>query len=56
MAKTFGGNRKWTTGRSRIVRPSDQAHFLRGLKESAKMVFDRLTWGGAQKAKLGKKV
>lgn len=42
MAKTFGASRKWTTGRSRVVRSTDQNHLLRGLKESAKMIFDAL--------------
>ena len=48
MAKTYAGDRKWTTGRSRVVRPTDQNHFLRGLKESAKMILDALP-GSARK-------
>ena len=42
MAKTYAGDRKWTTGRSRVVRPTDQSHLLRGLKESAKITLDAL--------------
>lgn len=48
MAKTFGEGRKWTTGRSRIVRPTDQSRLLRGSKESAKIILDSLP-GSARK-------
>jgi len=49
MAKTYGGNRKWTTGRSRVVRPENQVKLDRGLKESFKMAFDHLTSFGRKK-------
>jgi hypothetical protein len=42
MAKTFGGSRKWTTGRSRVTRPTDQSKIQRGVRESIKITFDRL--------------
>ncbi len=42
MAKTYGGGRKWTTGRSRVVRVTDQSRLNRGIRESIKITFDRL--------------
>ena len=48
MAKTFAGDRKWTTGRSRVVRPTDQKPPSAGTKESAKITLDALP-GSARK-------
>jgi len=49
MGKTYGGSRKWTTGRSRVVRPESQVKLDRGLRESFKRVFDHLTSFGRKK-------
>lgn len=40
--KKYGGNRKWTTGRSRVVRATDQAKMQKTVRESIKIAVDRL--------------
>lgn len=40
--KKFGGTKKWTKGRSRVVRPGDQSKLRRGSIESFKRFFDKL--------------
>lgn len=46
--KQYAAERKWTKGRSRIVRVTDQSKLQRGLLESIKMTMDRLP-GSARK-------
>lgn len=42
--KKYGGVKKWTQGRSRIVRAGDQSKLRKGSIESFKMFFDKLNF------------
>lgn len=42
--KKYAGVKKWTKGRSRIVRPTDETKLKSGSIESFKRFFDKLKW------------
>lgn len=47
--KKYAGEKKWTKGRSRIVRVTDLTRERRGLVESLKMTMDKLPWFARKK-------
>lgn len=44
MAKTYGADRKWTTGRSRVVRPADTTKAKNNLLNSIKILLKKRPW------------
>lgn len=47
--KNYSGGKKWTKGRSRVVRSGDQSKLRRGSIESFKRFFDKLKFSNRGK-------